>query len=118
MLIKTAKEITRISDDDKINNENYFESLSFVEELYLFLNKLKLVVPISDVQFEPSFKGRFTCEKYNLESTEEENSMRCFIISSMLFLEDTTREKLNNVFDGSYDAMYVDRKNIKIIMKQ
>lgn len=117
MLIKAEKEITKISDNEEINSENYFESLSFIESLYLFINKLKLVVPLSDVHFEPTFKGRFTCEKYNIRSTEKENDMKYFIIDSMLFLEDTTRDKFEEVFNAMYNGVEFDNTKVKITLK-
>ena len=38
MLIKATEQITHISDNQSINSENYFESLSFIGNLYNFIN--------------------------------------------------------------------------------
>lgn len=94
MLIKAQSIITKISDDANINAQNYMESLDFITELYLFINKLKLVIPGKDIEFLPSFKGKYTCLKLGMVSTEKENQLKFIRVRSRLFLEDKYINKL------------------------
>jgi hypothetical protein len=90
MIIEITKIVTTISDDEVTNAQNYMESLEYISNLYNFLNKLKLVVPLDQVNFLPSFKGKYVVEKLGLMSVDKENEMKLFIVQSSLFLEDTT----------------------------
>lgn len=89
MLIKACNIITHISNDDAINKENYMEGLNYIENLYKFLNRLKLMVSLDAVEFLPSFKGKYIVEKLGIASSDKENEMKIFIVKSPLFLEDT-----------------------------
>jgi hypothetical protein len=88
MLIQTCNVITRISSDEEINAQNYIEGLNYINNLYTFLNTLKLAVPLEEVKFLPSFKGKYVVEKLGLASTAKENEMKVFIVQSPLFLGD------------------------------
>jgi len=94
MLIKTCNIITRISDDPEINTQNYIEGLNYVNNLYTFLNALKLAIPLEKVDFLPSFKGKYVVEKLGIASTDKENEMKVFKVQSSLFLEDKKLFKL------------------------
>lgn len=97
MLIKATEQITHISDNQNINSENYFESLSFIGNLYNFINKIKTIINIKNIEIKPTFKGKYTCEKYNIPSTLEENEMRLFVIKSEEFFEDEKINKLKGI---------------------
>jgi hypothetical protein len=95
MLIKASKEITRISlDKEEINVQNYMESFAYVSTLYNFLNKLKMIIPVKDISFLPTFRGAKTCERFGLDSTEKENEMKSIKIITNLFFEEDTKEEL------------------------
>ena len=100
MLIKACNNITKISEDPAINAENYMEGIAFVSNLYDFLNALKLVVPIKNVEFLPSFKGKYIIEKLGVSATDKENEMKVFKVKSSLFLEDEIQEKIKEVMSG------------------
>ena len=88
MLIEATKQITQISNKEDVNSQNYFEAINYIDNLYKVVNLLKLVVPVKELMFLPTFKGRYTCEKFGILSNEDENEMRYFVIESKLFLED------------------------------
>lgn len=90
MLIKAQKEITRISDDETINMQNYMESLNYISNLYMFINKLKSIVNPDEVEFLPTFYGKNTCMNIRIDSADADSEMRLFKISSPLFLVDKT----------------------------
>lgn len=89
MLIKTTQQITKISEDNKINSDNMFESMHYIDNVYKFLKQIQLVCPMNELEFLPSFKGKNTCAKYNILSKDYENEMRFFVVKSRLFLVDT-----------------------------
>jgi CRISPR/Cas system endoribonuclease Cas6 (RAMP superfamily) len=88
MLIKICNDITKISDDKDVNSQNYMEGLDHINNLYTFLNSLKLAVPLDEVKFLPSFKRKFIVEKLGITSTDKENEMKVFRVQSPLFIED------------------------------
>jgi hypothetical protein len=90
MIIEAIKQITVIGGTDEDNAQNYMEGLNYMDNLYTFLNRLKLAVPVDKVTFLPSFKGRYIVEKMGIASDDKENEMKVFIIQSALFLEDKT----------------------------
>lgn len=96
MLIKAQKDVTRISDNEKINNENYMESLNYIDNLYRFVNKLKVAVSTKNVSFLPTFKGKYTAEKLQINSTCHENEMKIFKVKSDLFFEDKVVNKVKS----------------------
>jgi len=114
MLIKAQKEITKISDDDALNNKNYIESLGFISNLYKFVNLLDSVVD-SDVFFFPTFKGRYTCER--MCPRDEECEMRYFKIKSAKFLEDKTIEKVLKVFKDVSEYVKFTDDILEVILK-
>ena len=75
--IDLLEKITKISDNEEINEENYLESLYYcdsltkIEEIYNIIKSR-----FEDVEILPSFKGKETCKKYNIKSTESENNFR------------------------------------------
>ena len=88
MLIKACNAITKISDNDEINSQNYLEAIDYISNLYNFINELGEVVNLSKIQFLPSFKGKYIVEKLGIAADEKENEMKVFKIKSPLFLED------------------------------
>ena len=118
MLAKVIHEITQITEDSSINLENYMESIQFIDNAYRFINKIKLVTPVGNIHFEPSFKGRMTCEKFNLCANEEENEMRYFITKSTLFLEDkNTKEQIREILGPICESIEFDGEIIRFILK-
>ncbi len=68
--------ITRISDNEIINDENYMEALFYsdnLEKIIMILDDARIFDKTCELL--PSFKGKKTCEKYNIESNEFENQM-------------------------------------------
>jgi hypothetical protein len=94
MIIDAIKQITVISADEGENTENYMEGLNYMDNLYTFLNRLKLAVPVDLVTFLPSFKGKYIVEKLGIASDDKENEMKVFVIKSALFLEDKTVQRV------------------------
>jgi hypothetical protein len=90
MIIDAIKVITTISNDEETNAQNYMEGLEYIGNLYNFMNKLKLVLPLEKTTFLPSFKGKYVVEKLGISSVDKENEMKIFIVQSPLFLEDAT----------------------------
>jgi len=90
MIIDAIKIITTISDDEETNAQNYMEGLEYIGNLYTFMNKIKLVAPLDQINFLPSFKGKYIVEKLGISSVDKENEMKIFLIQSPLFLEDKT----------------------------
>lgn len=119
MLIKTTQQITRISDDNKINSDNMFECMNYVDNIYNFINKIKLIVPINEIEFLPSFKGRNTCAKYSIMSKEYENEMRFFVVKSGLFLVDIDKIKkdVNEILGPICDRISYEGNKIAFILK-
>lgn len=96
MIIEAIKIITTISDDETTNTENYMEGLNYMDNLFNFLNKLKIVVPVEKVEFLPSFKGKYIVEKLGIASDDKENEMKVFRVRSTLFLEDEVLLRLQD----------------------
>jgi hypothetical protein len=94
MIIDAIKQITVIGRTDEDNFQNYMEGLNYMDNLYTFLNRLKLVVPVDSVTFLPSFKGRYIVERLGIASDDKENEMKVFIVQSALFLEDKTVQRV------------------------
>lgn len=99
MLIKSAEQITHISDIPEINSQNYFELISMIDNLYNIINILKPVIPIHDAVFQPTFKGKYTCEKFNINSTSKENELKVFAIKTTVFLEDEDNVRKEMLID-------------------
>ena len=120
MLAKVIHEITKISDNTTINLENYMESISYVNNVYSFINKIKMVVPVSNIEFEPSFKGRMTCEKFNISVFDEkESEMKYFVTKSVFFLEDKETKKglIRDIIGPICESIEFDGEIIKFILK-
>lgn len=120
MLARVIHDITKITDNTTINLENYMESINFINNVYTFINKIKLIVPVSLIKFEPSFKGRMTCEKFNLTNLDEkENEMKFFVISCPLFLEDkeNKKESIRNIIGPICESIDFDGDTIRFILK-
>lgn len=94
MIIDAIKQITVIGHNEDDNAQNYMEGLNYMDNLYTFLNRLKLAVPVESVTFLPSFKGRYIVERLGIASDDKENEMKVFIVQSSLFLEDKTVLKI------------------------
>jgi hypothetical protein len=96
MIIDAIKIITIISEDEITNTQNYMEGLNYMDNLFNFLNKLKIVVPIEKVEFLPSFKGKYIVEKLGIASDDKENEMKIFRVKSNLFFEDEVLLRLQD----------------------
>lgn len=121
MLIKSVEQITKISDNNDINSQNYLESISYINNLYDVINMLKSVISFSDTVFEPTFKGRYTCSKYNIPSTEKENDLKFFILKTSEFLEDyndVKKELLFDILNGKCepDSIVLDEEYIQFTL--
>lgn len=116
MLIKAQKELTRISDDEKINNENYIESLCYIDNLYIFINKIKNILNTKDVIFLPSFKGKYTSLRNNLISNEKENEMKIINIKSQLFFEESIIKRLKIELGELCEKIIVANDTITFIL--
>ena len=115
MLTKAVKQISAISDKEEINTSNYVEAINYISTLYNIINKLKLVVPVKEVVFLPTFRGRVTCEKYGLPpATDEEAEMKILRMKSEHFLEDRIWEKMDAAL-GSISSSIVYNKDVIII---
>lgn len=117
MLFDAANQITKISDDEKINSKNYFEAIGFIENLYTVLNKLKTVCPIKNIEFEPTFKGKYTCEEFSIQSTEKENEMKLFVVKSALFLEDDIKTRVEKLLTGITESVEYNDSSLTIVLK-
>lgn len=112
MLIKAQREITRISDDEDINTKNYMESLNYVSNLYLFINRLKSIIPVDEITFLPSFYGRLTCSNY-----ERESEMKVLRLSSPLFLVDKTAKDIEKKMEIICEEIKIDGDIMTFILK-
>lgn len=118
MLIEAAKQITRISEKNDVNSNNYLEALTYIDNLYTFINTLKMVISTKNIVFIPTFKGRLTCEKFGMSSVDVENEMKLFIIKSDLFLEDNElRKKIRESLFPISRSIIFDKDTIEIILK-
>lgn len=119
MLAKIVHQITQITDNEIINLENYMEGLNFISNIYSFVNKMKMIVPTNNIEFLPSFKGRMTCEKFNISSNIEENEMRYFKTSSALFLEDSDykKEQIREIIGPICESIDFDGQFITFILR-
>lgn len=112
MLIKAQKEITAISDDETVNMQNYMESLNYVSNLYLFINKIKSIIPMESVKFLPSFYGKMTCSKYDKES-----EMKVLRVTSPLFFVDKTAKDIMNKMESICENIELENDTITFILK-
>lgn len=117
MLIKASHEITRISDNENVNSSNYFESLSYINNLYFFINKIKKCISTRDFTFKPTFKGFHTCEKFGISSNLADNEMRRFLIISELFLEDVIRDNIRLEMSQVCESIIFEGKTIEFILR-
>ena len=112
MLTEAIKQVTSISDNEDINLSNYFEAINNINTLYRFINKIKMIAPIKEITFLPTFRGRVTCEKYGLApATDDESSMKIIHVKSEYFLEDGTWKKVNEIL-GDMISSVVYKKDI------
>lgn len=117
MLINASHAVTKISENEEVNASNYFESLAFINNLYNFINKIKLVVSCKDFIFIPTFKGINTCQRFGIDSLESENEMKRFIIKSELFLEDEVRENIRDIMGNMCNSIIFVNNKIEFILK-
>lgn len=116
MLIKAQKEITKISENEDINSQNYLESLNYISNLYLFINKLKGIISTEDVKFLPSFYGMNTSLKMNLNLSGKETEMKILKLSSSLFLVDNTAKQIKKTFEKMCENIIQDGEIITFIL--
>lgn len=88
MIRRALKDISKISNDDTINTENYLDAINYIDNLYHVIAVLKRHISVKQITFLPSFKGKYICEKLGLPSTPEENDMRLLKVASDIFLVD------------------------------
>lgn len=88
MIRRALKDISKISNDDAINTENYLDAINYIDNLYHVIAILKRHISVKQITFLPSFKGKYLCEKLGLPSTPEENDMRLLKVASDIFLVD------------------------------
>jgi hypothetical protein len=112
MIIDAIKRITVIGADEDNNAQNYMEGINYMENLYLFLNALKLAVPVDLVTFLPSFKGKYLVEKLGIASDDKENEMKVFIVQSSLFLEDKTVQRVRKHMSSICERIEKSRDTI------
>lgn len=118
MLTRAVKEITNISDNADINLENYFEAISYINTLYNFVNKIKMVAPINEITFLPTFKGYNTCSKYNIIIEDEKSSqMKIIHVKSTYFLEDGIWKKVNEVLGDMVSSAVYKKDTIMFELK-
>ena len=116
MLIKACANVTKISDDESINAQNYMEGIGYISNLYEFLNVLKTVVPTNKVSFLPSFKGKFIVEKLGIAANGKENEMKVFKVKSALFLDDIIIEKMKQEMSKICQEIYQEEDILTFIM--
>lgn len=116
MMIKAQKEITRISNDEEINLQNYLDSLNFITNLYKFINKMKTVISTNDIEFLPSFYGKNACEMLRMEVCDKESELKVFKVSSALFLVDKTSDKIKKVLEPICEEITQDDKIMTFIL--
>jgi len=122
MLSESLKSITHISEEKEINSYNYFEALSYLDDIYLFLKRLSTVFNSEDfkLSFLPSFIGSQTSEKFGIPCTSKENEMKIYKLTSPLFSEDNIVSYSKAVSDelgSDADAVFVNGNVIEIVMK-
>jgi len=116
MLIKACANVTKISDDEVLNAQNYIEGIGYISNLYDFLNVLKTVVPVNKVSFLPSFKGKFIVEKLGIAANGKENEMKIFKVKSHLFLEDIIIENLKREMSKICQEIYQEEDILTFIL--
>ncbi len=97
---EALNELTRISDNQLDNDDNFIASLSYLDNIYKVFAAVKKTIPDDDVRFLPSFKGMYLVERLGILSTAEENELKYFRIASPLFLEDGIVEQLKENMSG------------------
>lgn len=88
MIIRVLNDITKISDDEEINTENFLDSLNYVDTIYNLISMIQNDVNLKLVKFLPSFKGMFVVEKLGVGSVASENELKLFRIQSEQFVSD------------------------------
>lgn len=88
ILIKACKDISKITDNEELNSQNFLEATDYITNLNTFLKELMGVVPVNRIKFLPSFKGKYIVQKLGILATDKENEMKVFRVKSTLFLED------------------------------
>ena len=117
MLIKAQKEITKISDNEKVNSQNYIDSLEYVSILYIFVNKIKNVVSTNDITFLPSFYGRNASEMLHEDHYGKESEMKYLRLSSPLFLVDKTAKKVKKTMESLCESIDQQGDVMEFILK-
>jgi hypothetical protein len=118
MLIDICNDITRLTDNEDVNTQNYLESLSYINNLYDVLNELKLVVSMNNLVFLPTFKGYYICEQLGIDCTDKESEMKFFKIKSSLFLEDEQiKHNIKEKFLDSSEKVFFKDDTLTIILK-
>ena len=121
MLILSAQQITKITDNDSINSENYLELITYIDNLYDVLNILKKVISTKDIIFQPTFKGKYTCAKHNIPTTLKESELKVFAVKTNEFLEDHDNTKKEILFDiltekCEKDSIKIDNDIVSFIL--
>ena len=117
MLIKAQNQITRISEDSQINQQNYMDSLSYVSTLYLFINKLKTVVTAESVEFLPTFYGQNACMLMKIDRSGKETEMKVLKVKSPLFLVDAEAKKVGKKMESICEEINVENDIMTFILR-
>lgn len=88
MFTKALKEMTWISENEDDNLENYLDALNYLDNMYPLIYRLQQYINVGDVQFLPSYKGKYIVERLGIPSTASENELKFFKIKSALFASD------------------------------
>lgn len=117
-MIKQFNAIIKISDKDDVIQRNFLEALDYADNLNKFLNKFSVIgLPERDVEYLPSFYGKYISEEICRASTTFENEMRLFILKSERFLEDDIRENILANLSQYCDITYEENK-MTFILKE
>lgn len=96
------KEITHISEEEQYNHQNYMSALPYIDKLYKFINILKVIVPMDEVKFLPSYKDINISQQLGLDPSIEESSFHVLILQSPLFFGDMLEEIKGNMIAICY----------------
>lgn len=116
-LTDALKAVTKISDVDSENLQNYLRSVNYISNLYRFQNYLKDVVPIDKVEFLPTFKDVYIAEYLGIETMTEENELRLIKVKSDLFLVDETVENVTARFEPECNNIIHERDTMTFYLK-
>ena len=116
-LTEALKKITEISDNSEYNLQNYLKAINYISNLYKFHFTLKEIIPISDVEYLPTFKDCYLSEQLGIESLTEENELRLITVKSHFFLVDEVFEKITAKFRPICNTIIRNENEITFYLK-